>query len=564
MNIKPEDLQKLLISAEKITAKQFAEISAAAQKEKISVRDALIKSEIITDEDLGLLEAQAVNVPFVVLTKTSIPPEVSNLLPERVSKQQRAAVFERGKDGIKLALTDPTNTTLVERLEKKTGEKVSVFYATDQDIENAIGMYRTDLQKQFEKLLKEGLGTTHVSEKADAPIEKIVDLLVAEAYRQKASDIHIEPKEAQSLVRFRIDGLLYDALKIPMELHDRIITRIKVLSRLRTDEHMSAQDGKMRMNVEADELDMRVSILPVADGEKVVLRLLSAQSRAYSLSDLGLNEKDLMKVSKSFNKPNGMILSTGPTGSGKTTSIYSILKVLNTREKNITSVEDPIEYRIGGANQVQVNTKTNLTFANGLRSILRQDPDYIFVGEIRDNETAGIAVNAALTGHLVMSTLHTNSAAATIPRLIDMKVEPFLVASTVNVVVAQRLVRQICDHCKLSSTVTETQLKEHFSEDMIKRHYVPVGDNKEIRVYSGKGCDQCHFSGYQGRIGIFEVLEVTPEIKDMITNSQDADAIHNKAVEQGMTTMLDDGLDKITKGLTTIEEVLRVTRVEGI
>ncbi len=393
------------------------------------------------------------------------------------------------------------------------------------------------------------------------PIAKIVDVLIDAAYQDKASDIHIEPEEKYSLIRFRIDGVLHEVLRVPKVLHDRVITRIKVLSGLRTDEHMSAQAGKMRMALEEENLDIRVSIIPIAEGEKVVLRLLSSRSREYTLVDLGMNENDLKKVQAAYNKSYGMILSTGPTGSGKTTSIYAILKILNTREKNITTIEDPIEYRIKGANQVQVNQKTNLTFANGLRSILRQDPNIIFVGEIRDSETAGIAVNAALTGHLVLSTLHTNDAATAIPRLTDMKVEPFLVASTVNIIIAQRLVRKICDMCKTTDDMTIDELKKRLPGGVIQKHF---GGDTALTLYKGKGCKICHNTGYSGRLGVFEVLEVTKTIRQLITERSDSDVINEKAIEEGMTTMLDDGLDKVHKGLTTIEEVVRVTKVESL
>jgi type II secretory ATPase GspE/PulE/Tfp pilus assembly ATPase PilB-like protein len=324
---------------------------------------------------------------------------------------------------------------------------------------------------------------------------------------------------------------------------------------------MSAQDGKMRLQMEEENVDIRVSILPIVDGEKAVLRLLSTHARQFSLIDLGMNQVDLDKLSRAFTKSYGMILSTGPTGSGKSTSIYAILKLLNRREKNITTIEDPVEYRIKGVNQINVNPKTNLTFANGLRSILRQDPNIIFVGEIRDIETAGIAVNAALTGHLVVSTLHTNDAAGALPRLIDMKVEPFLVASTVNVIVAQRLVRKICEMCKSSTVITKTDLEKHFPTDIIKKHF---SEKKENRIYHGQGCKICHNTGYAGRLGVFEVLEISKEVKKLIVEKADADQILQQAIKEGMATMLDDGLEKVKVGVTTLEEVLRVTKVESV
>jgi type II secretory ATPase GspE/PulE/Tfp pilus assembly ATPase PilB-like protein len=391
-------------------------------------------------------------------------------------------------------------------------------------------------------------------------MSKIVDLLINYAAEDKASDVHIEPQEKNSLVRFRIDGILHDVLLLPKNLHDQVITRIKILSRLRTDEHFTPQDGKMRISLEEEDIDIRVSILPVTEGEKAVLRLLSSKFRKFSLVDLGMNEKDLKKVKDAYSRSYGMILSTGPTGSGKTTSIYAILKLLNTREKNITTIEDPAEYRIKGVNQINVNVKTNLTFANGLRSILRQDPNIIFVGEIRDSETAGIAVNASLTGHLVLSTLHTNDAATALPRLIDMNVEPFLVASTVNVIIAQRLVRKICEICKNTRNITPEELLKNLPPEIINKY---IEKKTTITIYQGAGCKICHMTGYSGRIGVFEVLEITKAIRDLITKRQDADVILQKAIQEGMTTMLDDGLEKVFQGLTTIEEVLRVTKIQS-
>jgi type II secretory ATPase GspE/PulE/Tfp pilus assembly ATPase PilB-like protein len=304
-----------------------------------------------------------------------------------------------------------------------------------------------------------------------------------------------------------------------------------------------------------------VSIVPIVEGEKAVLRLLSSQTRKISLVDLGMSERDLKKVQRGYAKSYGMILLTGPTGSGKTTSIYAILKVLNTRDKNITTVEDPVEYRIKGLNQINVNAKTNLTFAAALRSILRQDPNIIFVGEIRDNETAGIAVNAALTGHLVLSTLHTNDAATALPRLTDMKVEPFLVASTVNVIIGQRLIRKICEMCKTSITINASDLLKNIPQKILAKNF---GPKKQIRIYQGKGCQVCHFTGYAGRIGIYEVLEMTPTIRKLIAEKMDSDIIAEAAIKEGMTTMMDDGLEKVLRGETTVEEVLRATKVESI
>jgi type IV pilus assembly protein PilB len=495
------------------------------------------------------------------LAKTTIAPDVFNIVPEKMARKKKVIPFARDAAGVKIAMADPTDKELVAMISKKIGLPVSTFLATDQDISNALRIYRKDLQRTFDQLIKTGIGVNSTPAIVnEVPMSKIVDMLINYAYQDKASDVHIEPEEKDSLIRFRIDGILHDILFLPKSLHDQIITRIKILSRLRTDEHLSPQDGKMRINLDEEEIDVRVSILPVTEGEKAVLRILSSKFRKFSLVDLGMNEKDLKKVTTAYGKSYGMILSTGPTGSGKTTSIYAILKILNTREKNITTIEDPAEYRIKGVNQINVNVKTNLTFANGLRSILRQDPNIIFVGEIRDSETAGIAVNASLTGHLVLSTLHTNDAATALPRLIDMNIEPFLVASTVNVIIAQRLVRKICEICKGTRTITREELLNNLPGEVIDKY---VDGKASIIIYQGSGCKICHFTGYSGRIGVFEVLEVTKDIRDLITKRNDADVILQKAIEEGMTTMLDDGLEKVMKGLTTIEEVLRVTKIQN-
>ena len=560
MLIPEEQLKALILAAHVTSAEVLTKASEYAKNSEVSFDEAIIQKDIMNDEQLGALMAGYLKIPFIILSRVSIPEEVVKILPEKLARHQKVIPFERTPEGIKLAMVDPTNLELQAMIAKKTGQKIFPHLATERDIINSLHIFRKDLQKKFDELLEinKRMG------RKEPPIAKIVDLLIDSAAVDKASDIHIESSEKISLVRFRIDGILHDVLFLSKDLHTQIITRIKVLSNLRTDEHLSPQDGKLRMILDDQTLDLRVSILPMVEGEKVVLRLLSSHMRQLSLIDLGTVDSDLKKVNRAMGRSFGMILSTGPTGSGKTTSIYAILKILNTRDKNITTIEDPVEYRIKGVNQIQVNTKANLTFASGLRSILRQDPNIVFVGEIRDSETAGIAVNAALTGHLVLSTLHTNDAATAIPRLTDMKIEPFLVASTVSVIVAQRLVRKICENCRESLTISEEDLLKNLPKDVINRHYIPVGEDRQIRVYKGKGCRLCHTTGYSGRIGIFEILEVTENLRKLIVEKSDSDLIRKAAIEDGMTTMLDDGLQKVAKGLTTIEEILRVTKVESL
>ncbi len=557
MIISDDQLKSLVLKTKLIDEKGLEKIIEYGKNTGVSLAEALSENNLVSDENLGMLIADYLKLPFISLSKTTITPEVFRIVPERVARKHKVIAFTRSPEGIKVAMADPRNIELLQLLSKKTGTRLFPYLATTRDINNTFQIYRKDLQKSFAELIQK---ETHGNSTEEAPITKIVDLLISYAYQDKASDIHIEPQEKSSLIRFRIDGILHDVLSLPKDLHERILSRIKVLSRLRTDEHLSAQDGKMRIQLEEENLDIRVSIIPIADGEKVVMRLLSSKSRQYTLIDLGMRQQDLDKVSKAFNRSFGMILSTGPTGSGKSTSIYSILKIINTREKNITTIEDPVEYKIKGVNQIQVNIKTNLTFANGLRSVLRQDPNIIFVGEIRDIETAGIAVNAALTGHLVLSTLHTNDAATALPRLSDMKVEPFLVASTVNIIIAQRLVRKICDMCKTSVDIDASTLTKHLSLETVNKHF---GQKKQLRIYKGTGCKICHFTGYSGRVGLFEVLEVSNGIRKLITEKADSDVIGKQALADGMTSMLDDGLEKVIKGVTSIEEVLRVTKVES-
>jgi type IV pilus assembly protein PilB len=562
MYLPEETLKELLVDGKIITPDVFEQAVVHARETGSTIEQALREKDIVPDGQLGEIVARYFKLPAVVVNKMTIPEEVLNIVPEDTARQYKVIAYERTPELVRLATGDPTNAMVPKLVSQKTGLKVELAYATDWDIESSLTNYSTNFQDVFEKLLNEEnkVMTTIVN---DPPVKKMVEVIVEAAFKEKASDIHIEPQEADFIVRFRIDGLLRDIVVLPKRIHERVVTRIKVLANLRTDQHFAAQDGKFKVEFPEHRLDLRVSIIPVADGEKVVMRLLSSQVKSFSLTDVGFSDVDLQKLRDASKRSFGMILVTGPTGSGKTTTIYSVLKTINTREHNLTSIEDPIEYQIKGANQVQVNEKTGLTFANGLRSLLRQDPDYIFVGEVRDGETASIAINAALTGHLVFSTLHTNSAAASLPRLFDMKVEPFLVASTVSLIIAQRLVRRICPHCRVSETVTAKDLEQYFSPEVIAKHYIPVGENKEIRLYKGAGCRVCHGSGYLGRIGIYEVMAMSKTLRELTSAKADADTINAKALEEGMTSMFDDGVTKISRGMTTIEELLRVTTTQG-
>lgn len=557
MTISDEELYKILVGDGYITESDAKEAIAYSKQQKISLEQAVLQKDLISDENLGRLISDHIKVPYINVATMSIPMSVIKTIPENTARSQKILVFAKGPEGLKVAMANPQNREVVDMIVKKTNLPVQIYFSTEKDIDRAIRFYKSELQKTFDTLMGGQMQIGDATIRDDAPVAKIVDTLIEYAYDSKASDLHIEPEENDCLVRLRVDGVLQDALRLPRKMHDRIISRIKVLSRLRTDEHMSAQDGKMQITLPDEQLDIRVSLVPVVEGEKAVLRLLTSHFQAFGLTDLGMSKVDMTKVKDGFTKPYGMILSTGPTGSGKSTTMYAILKILNTREKNIATIEDPVEYQVEGINQIQVNVKTNLTFANGLRSILRQDPDIIYVGEIRDEETADIAINSAMTGHLVLSTLHTNDAATSLPRLIDMKIEPFLVASTVNVIIGQRLVRTICNKCKVSQIVKASDIKQQLNGELIKKH---LGSSEELRLYKGKGCQVCHSTGYSGRVGIFEILAVTPAIQKLINDKADSDAITNKAVAEGMTTMLDDGLDKVQRGVTTIEEILRATK----
>ena len=393
---------------------------------------------------------------------------------------------------------------------------------------------------------------------ADISIIKLVDEFIAYAYLARASDIHIDPSEDRVKLRLRIDGVMHETFIIPKAIHDEVVSRIKVLAEMRMDEHQAAQDGRFRVTIpegkESVKFDIRVSIAPTYYGENAVLRLLVEQGRNFTLEDVGFSKNDYEKIKKAIKKPYGMILVTGPTGSGKTTTLYTILKTLHTHDVSIITIEDPIEYSLEGVNQIQVNNQTSLSFANGLRSILRQDPNIIMVGEIRDQETANIAVNAALTGHLLLSTIHTNEAATTLPRLFDMKVEPFLIASTVNIAVAQRLVRKICPDCKA---------KKKFSKEecaALRAELPETVTFDETEFYIGEGCKTCNQTGYLGRVGIYEIMEITDRIRTAITTRASAPEIKKIALEEGMTTVLEDGVRKAVQGVTTLEEVFRVMR----
>lgn len=556
--------EKILLDSGIISKDDFARAEKLVEQEKVTLAEALMRLEILSEEEITRILADGLGFPYVDLAGESIAPELLAEIPEVVAKKNRLIAFRKDAEGLHLAMADPTGLEIRDFIERKEGVPVKAYMTSVRNIENALEKYGGGLSEA----LKE---TLDVSEKAGAknggepPIVNLVKDILSFAYKNRASDIHIEPRGADdSLVRFRIDGVLHDVSRLPMALHAQVISRLKVLARLQTDEHQKPQDGKIEFPIEDEEVDIRVSIVPITEGEKVVMRLLSDRSRRFSLANLGMEESDLKKIKDAYEKPYGMILATGPTGCGKTTTLYTILKILNERGVNIMTIEDPVEYDIEGVNQIQVNTKANLTFATGLRSILRQDPNIILVGEIRDKETANIAINLAMTGHLVLSTLHTNDAATAVPRLVDLGVEPFLIASTVNNITAQRLVRKIHDNCRVSEEIPATEIASRIGWETVEKIFGVTrkgADKKKIRLYKGNGCEACHGTGYEGRVGIFEVLAIDDVMEKEIMQNQEAGEIAALAKKNGMRTMLEDGLEKAKTGLTTLDEVLGATKI---
>ncbi len=563
MIISEEKLKEILVIPGHVDERSFDLAKEIAEKKDTSIDRVLVGEGYIEDENLGKIIADEIGYPFANLRKANIDEISEDLLdfiPEAVAQSQRAIVFKEDEGVIHLATSNPENYEFKKHLEKTSGSRVEVYYATSYVIDMALRKYSGDLRKEAKALIVE---ISKNPEQAEQGVVKLADLLFEHAYANIASDIHIEPLEDRSMVRFRIDGTLYKVLEYPKEIHSRLVSRIKILSRLRTDERAAPQDGRFDYKVGEASVDVRVSILPTTEGENVVMRLLMQQGKRFNIDGIGLLEEDLKKIRNNAKKPWGMILVVGPTGSGKTTTLYAVLQLLHQPTVNIMTVEDPVEYNMDGIQQSQVNHKKNITFATGLRSIVRQDPDIIMVGEIRDGETVNMAIDAAMTGHLVLSTMHANDAGTAFPRLLEMGVEPFLIASSVNVSIAQRLVKKICEHCRESYFLSDEDV-ENISNDKNFTEMIKVISGKEditkIRFFRGRGCDLCENTGYEGRTSIFEILEVTEELRKMIINKSSSDSIRKKAIEEGMTPMIYDGISKALLGITTIDEIKRVAK----
>jgi len=546
---------ELLLEKKLIDNKQLGEAKNEARKTGMSIERALEKLGFITKESIAQTIAEAIGVPFMDLTEYLIDQEVISLVPENVAcKFKLVPLFKIGQT-LTLAMTNPKDIVALDEVRKVSGfDTVEAVLSTEEGIQGTIEAYYATANSVNEivdsigkeELIKdEELDLNEVA--VEAPIIKLVNVIIVKAVKGRASDIHIEPEESSLRVRNRIDGVLHEVYKLPRRLHRGITSRIKILADMDIAESRRPQDGKMRLKLEGKNLDMRVSTFPTVHGENIVIRILDKSSVILGLKELGFSEDNLGSFDKLIHNPNGILLVTGPTGSGKTSTLYAALTTINSLEKNIITIEDPVEYELPLIRQTQVNPKAGITFANGLRAILRQDPDMIMVGEIRDKETAEIAVRAALTGHLVFSTLHTNDSTSALTRLIDMGVEPFLISSSVIGILAQRLVRCICEKCKEVYTPDQTILAD-------------LNIKKGQKFYKGKGCKKCGNNGFLGRTGIFELLMVDDQIRDLANEKASASQIKEACLKKGMKFLLDDGMEKVASGITTIEEVLRVSK----
>ena len=559
MLISPEKLKKILVGSGYVKEPDFDDALKSSQDQGRDVSDVLIFRGLISEDALGKIISEYLNIPYADVRRLFISTEILNLIPEKLARTYRMIPFEAKDKKIKLAMENPEDFEAIEFVKRQTGCEIEPYFARSEDISKALGQYKKNLKSDFEKIISENVkkvapGESLEKAAEDVPVVKILNTISEYAVALRASDIHIESQAESVVIRFRIDGVLRDMFKFQKGIEEALVARIKILSNLKIDEHRIPQDGRHKFNVDDEAIALRISIIPGFYGENVVMRILRETNRPLSLEELGITGHGLMILRENCMKPHGMILVTGPTGSGKTTTLYSIMNILNTAEVKMCTIEDPIEYGMNRVTQIQVNSKTGLTFAAGLRALMRHDPDNIMVGEIRDEETAEIAIHAALTGHLVLSTLHTNTAAGAVPRLLDMGAAAFLLASTLNVVVAQRLVRKICPSCITKYTPDESIVKKISKE---------LGDGYDkLKFYKGKGCNDCNHKGYLGRVGIYEIMPITEKLRQIIVQKPTTEQLFKEAVSEGMITMMRDGMDKIAAGLTTIEEVFRVANEE--
>ena len=591
MRISDQTIESILKEGGVIDESQLADLKLLAERSKQTLQEAIIEQKVLSEEDLTKLISDYIGVPFVRIEPKDIPEEVLKRIPEHIARQYNVVLFEKNDDeSLSLAMEDPDDVQALNFIQKEIGYNTKVFLATRSNILECLDNYRGNIDAELDEVIavqKDASADDQNISQDDfaenSPIAQTVNLLLEYAIKSNASDIHIEPREDYVQVRYRIDGVLKEVNKLPRNVHGALVSRIKILSNLKIDERRVPQDGRFKIKLSSKQYAFRVSTLPITDGEKVVMRILDESNQAVKLDQLGYWGLSLSTVKDAMAQPNGMILVTGPTGSGKSTSLFSVLSELNTPDVNISTIEDPVEYKIPGVNQTQTNAKAGMTFASGLRALLRQDPNIIMVGEIRDGETANLGVQAALTGHLVFSTLHTNNAATCLPRLLDMGIEPFLIASTVKAVIGQRLVRRLCMNCRQEYTPNQEELKyitEMFNIDTksIKKIHgleqqafddkiggdTPMGSTEQTiaRLWkpNPEGCDECGHNGFKGRVGIYEVLGISIPIQKMITANATSNDIQDQAISEGMVTMQMDGLIKSLRGITTTEEVLRATR----
>jgi len=593
MRISDATIETLLARNKAITKEQIDALKEESARSRRPLQDMVIQNKLVDERELAQAFADYAQIPFVEIEPKDIPLEVLNRIPERIARQYNAVLFKVDEDGTQhLAMDDPDDVQAVNFIEKQVGENIKLYVATRNNILSCLENYRGDVNKELSQVIDvqregapgESAALTEADIAENSPIAQTVNLLLEYAIRSSASDVHIEPREDYVQIRYRIDGVLKEVNRLPRNVMNALVSRVKILSNLKIDERRVPQDGRFKIKVAGKQYALRVSTLPIVDGEKIVMRILDESNQSVTLEDLGYWGHSLGVINQALKEPNGMILITGPTGSGKSTSLFSILTILNTPDVNISTVEDPVEYKIPGVNQTQTNPKAGMTFASGLRALLRQDPNIIMVGEIRDTETANLGIQAALTGHLVFSTLHTNNAATSLPRLLDMNIEPFLIASTIKAVVGQRLVRRLCMVCRQNRSPDKAEVEAivklfnlrtgqtfaHIHELEQQAQSQHVGGSTPLSTSattittlwraSPEGCENCNNTGYKGRIGIYEALGNTIPIQKMIVSNATSNQIQDQAISEGMATMQTDGLVKALRGDTTIEEVLRVTK----
>lgn len=593
MHISDGTLEKLLKQSNRFSKEDIAALKEESARSHRPLQTTAIETGMVDDSTLTKLFAEYSDIPYIELDPREIASEILKKIPERIARQYNVVLFKVDPDGLQhLAMEDPDDVQAVDFIQKQIGDKLKTYIASHDNIQSALERYRGNAVKELSAVIDTQMETVkdiapivndpEIGE--NSPIAQTVNLLLEYAVRSGASDIHIEPREKFVQVRYRIDGVLMEVNRLPRNVHAALVSRVKILSNLKIDERRVPQDGRFKVTVNSKQYALRVSTLPIADGEKIALRILDESNQALTLDQLGYWGYSLETVSEAITEPHGLILVTGPTGSGKSTSLFSVLEQLNTPDVNISTIEDPVEYKMTGVNQTQTNEAAGMTFANGLRALLRQDPNIIMVGEIRDSETASLAVQAALTGHLVLSTLHTNNAATALPRLLDMNIEPFLIATVVQAIIGQRLVRRLEPETRVAyepSLEEKAALLQMFNiggdqgfgyiHELEKRAAaqgiggdapLSTSENGIMTLYKAVEYDDAigHHDGFSGRIGIYEVLNITPTIQKLITSNSTSDQIQNQAIAEGMITMHIDGLIKALRGVTTIEEVLRVTK----